>query len=76
MQLMHTDIQYRFGRLHENGSTEREKAGLTALPFFFPHIVFTQLLTRCLIAAFHHKKNEAQKMHDWIVQSSPRAAVI
>ena len=35
MLLIHTDIHNSFGRHHENGSTEQEKAELTALPFFY-----------------------------------------
>jgi hypothetical protein len=31
---MHTDTQYKFGRLHENGSTERKRQGVVDALFF------------------------------------------
>jgi hypothetical protein len=44
----------RFGRLHENGSTEQEKAELTALPFFFDLIyVLNQYSEQLVLSAMY-----------------------
>ncbi len=61
-QLIHADIRYRFGRLHENGSTEQEKAGFTALPFFFyPTSCMPAIMSKKQNTCLEPIKNQASK---------------
>ena len=54
------------------GSTEQEKAGLNALPFFIPYLVCVPLGQKCMIAAFKIEKLTFKVYYDFAFKSSMR----